>query len=337
MWSSLKQQLSAALRSYNDQENRTHGFHVLWVEDGSVAEKAGIESYYDFICEVDGIELNEDIEWLRTYFTCTSRLLQIAVWSLKDQDIRYVSLMSCKRFGLSLRWCAINTIQKVVWHVLSIANGSPAEIAGLQAYDDYIVGTPDYRLHRESELELLIEKFMNTSLEFYVYNCRYQTTRLVTLIPNRKWGGSGALGCGLGYGYLHQLPRISRERSRYIPVENDVYSCPDKCNERGIPLTETEKMLGEMTFISTSTPQSKTKVRRQRRSSRICDEAVLTLMKEGEAKSEQIARNEHNLYNDQMLSQIEQSFKVAHLEQFGIPNSGEEDTISPVLQGSIVE
>lgn len=31
-------------------------------------------------------------------------------------------------------------------------------------------------------------------------------TRLVTLTPSRSWGGSGALGCVLGFGALHRVP-----------------------------------------------------------------------------------------------------------------------------------
>jgi hypothetical protein len=31
-------------------------------------------------------------------------------------------------------------------------------------------------------------------------------TRLVTITPSRNWGGSGALGCVLGFGALHHLP-----------------------------------------------------------------------------------------------------------------------------------
>lgn len=33
------------------------------------------------------------------------------------------------------------------------------------------------------------------------------TLREVVLVPNRKWGGEGLLGSGIGYGLLHRIPK----------------------------------------------------------------------------------------------------------------------------------
>lgn len=33
------------------------------------------------------------------------------------------------------------------------------------------------------------------------------TLREVVLVPNRQWGGEGLLGCGVGYGLLHRIPK----------------------------------------------------------------------------------------------------------------------------------
>jgi hypothetical protein len=83
---------------------------------------------------------------------------------------------------------------------------SPADQAGLLPYGDYIVGTPEGIVHGEAGLGELVEDYLSRSLRLYVYNHEYSVTRLVTITPSRTWGGSGALGCVLGFGALHRLP-----------------------------------------------------------------------------------------------------------------------------------
>ena len=83
---------------------------------------------------------------------------------------------------------------------------SPADIAGLLPYSDYILGTPEGILHGESGLGELVEDHIGRPLRLYVYNNEYDVTREVTIHPSRDWGGEGALGCVLGFGALHRLP-----------------------------------------------------------------------------------------------------------------------------------
>lgn len=61
-------------------------------------------------------------------------------------------------------------------------------------------------MHGEAGLGELVEDYLSRSLQLYVYNHEYAVTRLVTITPSRTWGGSGALGCVLGFGALHRLP-----------------------------------------------------------------------------------------------------------------------------------
>ena len=93
-----------------------------------------------------------------------------------------------------------------VWHILDVIPNSPADTAGLLPYGDYIVGTPEGDLHGEAGLSELVEDFLGRDLRVYVYNHEFAVTRIVTIIPSRSWGGSGALGCVLGFGALHRLP-----------------------------------------------------------------------------------------------------------------------------------
>lgn len=56
-----------------------------------------------------------------------------------------------------------------------------------------------------------MEDYLTRPLRLYVYNHEYNVTRLVTIQPSRSWGGSGALGCVLGFGALHRIPASLEE------------------------------------------------------------------------------------------------------------------------------
>jgi hypothetical protein len=93
-----------------------------------------------------------------------------------------------------------------IWHVLDVPSNSPADLAGLLPYGDYILGSPEGVLHGEGGLGELVEDHIGRPMRLYVYNNEFDVTREVTVQPSRDWGGAGALGCMLGYGALHRLP-----------------------------------------------------------------------------------------------------------------------------------
>jgi hypothetical protein len=97
-------------------------------------------------------------------------------------------------------------VTSTIWHILDVPSNSPADLAGLLPYSDYILGTPSGLLHGESGLGEVVDDHIGRPLVLYVYNNEYDVTREVTITPSREWGGEGALGCVLGYGALHRLP-----------------------------------------------------------------------------------------------------------------------------------
>ena len=42
-----------------------------------------------------------------------------------------------------------------------------------------------------------------------MYNSTHDIVRVVTIVPDRSWGGEGAMGFNIGYGYLHRIPPVS--------------------------------------------------------------------------------------------------------------------------------
>lgn len=67
---------------------------------------------------------------------------------------------------------------------------SPAEVAGLNAFTDYIIGA-DSVLHESEDLFTLIEMHEERPLKLYVYNTEQDSCREVTITPNSNWGGEG--------------------------------------------------------------------------------------------------------------------------------------------------
>ena len=92
-----------------------------------------------------------------------------------------------------------------------MAPNSPADVAGLLPYGDYVIGSPEGLVRGESGLGELVEDFLNRPLRLIVYNHEYDVTRPVTITPSRGWGGEGALGCVLGFGALHRIPASLEE------------------------------------------------------------------------------------------------------------------------------
>jgi hypothetical protein len=130
----------------------------------------------------------------------------LTVFSAKGSNYRELHLLSPHLpLGLTLQYCPFSLTQET-YHVLSISPSSPADEAGLLPYSDYIIGSPDGRLRGESGLAELVETWLDRELTIWVYNHEFDVVREIKIIPNRRWGGEGVLGCTLGYGALHRIP-----------------------------------------------------------------------------------------------------------------------------------
>lgn len=137
--------------------------------------------------------------------------VKLVVYSSKTQTVRELTLTPCSGWGgqgllgVSIRFCSFEGANEHVWHILEVHPNSPAEAAGLRAYSDYVIGADAIR-HENDDLFTLIETHEQQPLKMYVYNIDDDACREVTIKPNSHWGGEGALGCGIGYGYLHRIP-----------------------------------------------------------------------------------------------------------------------------------
>nr|POE99404.1 uncharacterized protein c1d4.02c [Quercus suber] len=192
----------------NSSTTAGHGFQVLRNLSPSIA----LEPWFDFIIGINGRTLDSsDPSLFSTEVrNCAGATVSLGVFSAKGQAIRetYLSVPPApESLGLSLQWAPLRSVEDV-WHILDVMPNSPADVAGLLPYSDYVIGSPEPvpLLHGEASLGALVERFMARPLRLFVYNHEYDVTRLVTITPAKGWGGEGALGCVLGFGALHRVP-----------------------------------------------------------------------------------------------------------------------------------
>jgi len=191
----------------------TEGYHVLRVQDNSPGSAAGLEAFFDFIVAIGNTRLNTDNDTLKELLKANvEKPVRMTVYSSKTQAVRDVFITPSHNWGgqgllgVSIRFCSFEGANENVWHTLDVQPNSPADLAGLKSNTDYIIGA-DSVLHESEDLFTLIESHEGKPLKLYVYNCDSDSCREVTITPNGAWGGEGSLGCGIGYGYLHRIPK----------------------------------------------------------------------------------------------------------------------------------
>eukprot|EP01121_Diplochlamys_sp_Union-15-3_P017606 TRINITY_DN6231_c0_g1_i4.p1 TRINITY_DN6231_c0_g1~~TRINITY_DN6231_c0_g1_i4.p1 ORF type:complete len:231 (-),score=43.62 TRINITY_DN6231_c0_g1_i4:242-934(-) len=188
------------------------GYHVLQVAPNSPGSRAGLVAFFDFIVSANEQPLNEDSTLLDILRENLSDEVRMKVYNTREGTTRDVKIIPSNSWGgagfagISVRFCSLSQTNEHVWHVLNVHSRSPAEAAGLESYTDYIVGTPEIVFNDQEDFYAFVRAKENTSIPFYVYSTMTDTVRLVTIVPNSKWGGNGSLGCDVGYGYLHKIP-----------------------------------------------------------------------------------------------------------------------------------
>ncbi|XP_027551248.1 Golgi reassembly-stacking protein 1 isoform X1 [Neopelma chrysocephalum] len=191
------------------------GFHVHGVQENSPAQQGGLEPFFDFIIAIGHTRLNKENNMLKDLLKANAeKAVKLEVYNIKTMKIREVEVVPSNMWGgqgllgASVRFCSFQGANEHVWHVLDVEPASPAALAGLQPYTDYVVGS-DQILQESEDFFSLIESHEGKPLKLMVYNTEADSIREVVVTPNGAWGGEGSLGCGIGYGYLHRIPTQS--------------------------------------------------------------------------------------------------------------------------------
>lgn len=194
--------------------DNSYGFQVLKNNNPDLS----LEPWFDFIIGVNGRTIdNGDAELFATELrNCAGSTISLGVYGVKGQQIREIYAPippDGSGLGVGLQWTPLSA-SEYVWHILDVMPNSPADVAGLLPYGDYVIGSPDGHMRGEAALGDLVEAFKGQPLRLFVYNHEYDVTRMVTITPAKNWGGDGALGCVLGYGALHRVPAPLNEPSQ---------------------------------------------------------------------------------------------------------------------------
>ena len=145
----------------------TEGYHVLRVQEGSPGQQAGLEAFFDFIVAIGNTRLNQDNDTLKNLLKVQNLLISrlptetescgvlqaniekeisMTVYSSKSGAVRQLFITPSTLWGgqgllgVSIRFCSFEGANENVWHILDVSPSSPAELAGLRQYSDYIIG-----------------------------------------------------------------------------------------------------------------------------------------------------------------------------------------------------
>ncbi|KAM4685765.1 Golgi reassembly-stacking protein 1 isoform 2-T2 [Amazona ochrocephala] len=211
------------------------------VQENSPAQQGGLEPFFDFIIAIGHTRLNKENNMLKDLLKANAeKAVKLEVYNIKTMKMREVEVIPSNMWGgqgllgASVRFCSFQGANEHVWHVLDVEPASPAALAGLQPYTDYIVGS-DQILQESEDFFSLIESHEGKPLKLMVYNTEADSIREVVVTPNGAWGGEGSLGCGIGYGYLHRIPTqstISKKKPESKP--------PSPLPEAGTPVASTD-------------------------------------------------------------------------------------------------
>ncbi|XP_026534706.1 Golgi reassembly-stacking protein 1 isoform X2 [Notechis scutatus] len=86
------------------------------------------------------------------------------------------------------------------YHVHGIQENSPAQLAGLEPFFDFILTIGHTRLNKEGDtLKDLLKANVEKAVKLEVYNIKSMKVREVEIIPSNMWGGQGLLGASVRF------------------------------------------------------------------------------------------------------------------------------------------
>lgn len=203
--------------STSQEELECVGYRVLGVQPHSPASDCGLVSFFDFIIAANGVPLRTlDTTFIDLIKASEDIILPLTVYNWKSNTTREVSLIPSRNWpgegmlGITIRFDSYSNAEDNVCHVTDVESNSPADLAGLSAETDYILGTSEKVFKDVDALFEELQENIHKPIEFYVFNSVSDEVRTVVIMPSNEWGGEGILGAGVASGYLHRFPRECR-------------------------------------------------------------------------------------------------------------------------------
>jgi hypothetical protein len=210
----------------NEASSDYCGYRVLSVQPNSPGEEAGLDPYFDFVVAANNVQLlSEDNVFLDIISEHEAKDLELIVYNSKRDETRSCTIKPTRDWGgngllgITIRFDSFENAHENVIHILTVKPNSPADRAGINPGEDYILGTAEAVFHDMDELAMCFEANINKPIGIYVYSATTGEVRVVSLTPRMDWGGYGLLGCDVGHGYLHRLPLVASAPSKFRNVQ----------------------------------------------------------------------------------------------------------------------
>ncbi|KDO23495.1 hypothetical protein SPRG_11418 [Saprolegnia parasitica CBS 223.65] len=200
-------------------DGSSSGFRVLGIQENSPSSTVGFVSFFDFIVAANGIRLDtKDATFMEIIAQSEDVPMKLSVYNVKSQTTRELEMTPTRQWpgkgmlGVTIRFDSFEGAEDNLLHVLEVADKSPAQLATLEPETDFLLGTHERVFRDPEDLYDEILDSLDKPLQCYVYSAKTDQVRLVTIVPNDRWGGEGFgfLGAEVGHGYLHRLPASVR-------------------------------------------------------------------------------------------------------------------------------
>ena len=161
------------------------------------------------------------------------------VFNIKSQETRLCYVTPSDSWGdsqdgllgVTIRVDSYANAEENLLRVLYVEDNSPAQVAGLKAESDYMLGTKSATLASSDILFQVLQHNKDNVVEIYVYNTESDIVRIVNIMPTYSWGGHGLLGAEVGSGYLHRIPKKCRSTNgRTLQKDGTIQ------NSKGVPI-----------------------------------------------------------------------------------------------------
>ncbi len=246
------------------------GYRILQVHDQSPASGKELVPWFDFIVEANGYAMDlDDGSLVALISDHENQEINFLVYNTKNATLRMVKITPKRKWdsgiegqgmlGLTIKFDTFENSDEDVIHVLQVTNDSPAYNAGLESFNDYILGAPFMVFQDLDDLNEIVVRVADNKDEFevFVYNIIRDDVRRTLIKPSSKWGSTnndhgasddehGLLGCDVGHGYLHQIPEQCKMTLGFDATGNK------KINGNGIE----NQNRSENRPISTNTPNA---------------------------------------------------------------------------------
>lgn len=216
----------------SQEEIDSVGYRVLGVQPNSPAASAGLVSFFDFVIAANNYPLKVlDQKFVEMIKESENKALPLTIYNIKSETTRDVIITPKRNWGgqgmlgVTIRFDSFWRAEEALVRVLEVQPDSPGELAGLEAEKDYLLGTAEKVFKDTETLFEEVRKFMDSTVEFFVYNTTTDEVRVVVIMPTEDWNGEGCLGINVGHGFLHRLPhRCKQSTGRSIEPSRPLVS-----------------------------------------------------------------------------------------------------------------